>query len=85
MSIKSAQNASDTSSSRAPQPVSGRVYGGQVLAPRVFLDLQKLQACSEHRVARLMRQAAAGTARLSHAAVVRREAVGPDSNLQRQP
>ena len=61
---------------RASFTASQGIYG----APRVFLDLREAgETCSKHRVARLMRvNQSARPARLSHAALVGRQAVGPD-------
>ena len=61
---------------RASFIASQGIYG----APRVFLDLREAgETCSKHRVARLMREnQSARAARLSHAALVGRQAVGPD-------
>ena len=61
---------------RASFVASHGIYG----APRVFLDLREAgETCSKHRVARLMREnQSARAAWLSHPALVRRQAVGPD-------
>ena len=60
---------------RASFTASQGIYG----APRIFLDLRGAgETCSKHRVARLMRRQSARAARLSHAALVGRQAIGPD-------
>jgi hypothetical protein len=68
---------------RASFVASQGIYG----APRVFLDLREAgETCSKHRVARAdARESAASAPRLSHAAVVGREARRADSQPAAAP